>query len=198
MGFHLEEEFIANGFIDNRVKGCTLIRINFTNPTSSLITLQGNPCHDLAGSQWAFRNPHAVMDDLPGEQRFFVPALCEGAVGRISHTQKREVPILPPDEHYDRLFDPDMDDPPTKIAPVLELEWFSQKYKQVEIDCSQIYHDGGFEDIPGTIALLTTLLPFIERASESAKHLAETTAETLLQLRAGIVALRKELTESTR
>ena len=135
MGFHYEEAFIADGTIDNRTKGRTVIRINFTNLTSSLITLQGNPCRDLAGSLWAFRNPHARMDERPGEPCYFIPPLCEGSAGRISYTRKCEVPILPPEQHYDRLFDPDQEDPPTRLAPVLELEWFSEKYRQVEIDC---------------------------------------------------------------
>ena len=135
MGFHLEESSISDGTIDNRVKGRTVVRINFTNHTSSIITLQGNPCRDLAGSLWKFHNPHARMDEVPGEPCYFVPPLCEGTVGRISHTSRREVPVLPPEEHYDRLFDPDQADPPVEMAPVLELEWFSQKFKQVEIDC---------------------------------------------------------------
>jgi len=297
MGFHFEEEFIADGTIDNRIKGRTVLRINFTNHTSSIVTLQGNPCRDLAGSVWSFRNPHARMDELPGEPCFFVPALCEGAVGRISHTRKREVPILPPDEHYDRLFDPEQEDPPTRTAPVLELEWFSQKFKQVEIDCSQMVlelvemfwsmspeeaaagealvdqtreemrrhaeesmasfheemelveawvgedsepheleelcflivqefiinpaedsdqkqelhdnllklqeqiagtfvhldHHGNFENIPATMSLLATVVPFIDRAAISAKGIAETSAENLLQLREGIIRLRDEL-----
>lgn len=299
MGFHMEEEAIADGTIDNRMRGRTLIRINFTNHTSSLVTLQGNPFRDLAGSLWDFKNPHAVMEDLPGEQCFFIPALCEGAVGRISHTRKSEVPILPPDEHYDRLYDPEQDDPPTRLAPILELEWFSQKYKQVEIDCELITlelkemawslsaeeaadgerlvkqtraeiehdandgsgfyedmelveewlgdepephdleelcsiivqefiinsaddsaqkqalhsdllklqeqmnytfvhfsHEGEFNDIPETIKLFGTLIPFIDRAAESAKFVAETTAEHLLQLRQGIINLRSELRDS--
>jgi len=136
MGFHLEEEFIHDGIIDNRVKGRTILRFNFVNHTSSLVTLQGNPCRDLAGSLWSFKNPHARMEDEPGEQCFFIPAICEGAVGRISYSTKRHVPILPPAEHYERLFDGE-EEPPTKIGPVLELEWFSQKFKQVEIACEQ-------------------------------------------------------------
>jgi len=297
MGFHIEEEFIADGTIDNRINGRTVLRINFTNHTSSIVTLQGNPCRDLAGSLWSFRNPHARMEELPGEQCYFIPALCEGAVGRISHTRKREVPILPPEEHYDRLFDPEQEDPPTKIAPVLELEWFSQKYKQVEIDCERILlelvemawsmspeeaaageamvdhtreeihrhasesmagfyedmelveewveedpepheleelcfiivqefiinsagespekqdlhnnllklqeqisgafiywnHEGEFDEIRQTVPLLTALLPFIDRAADSAKFIAETSAENLLHLRKGITALRDQL-----
>lgn len=135
MGFHLEEAAIFDGSIDNRIKGRTLLRFNFTNHTSSLVTLQGNPCRDLAGSLWSFTNPHARMDEQPSAPHFFIPALCEGAVGRISYSKRCAVPILPPDEHYDRLFDSEKEDPLTNIAPVLELEWFSQKFKQVEIDC---------------------------------------------------------------
>jgi len=301
MGFHLEEEGITDGTIDNRIKGRTVIRINFTNRTSSVVTLQGNPFRDLAGSLWSFRNPHARMDELPGEPCYFIPPLCEGTAGRISHTRKREVPVLPPDEHYERLFDPDQEDPPTKIAPVLELEWFSEKYRQVEIDCVfmvlelvemawslcpaeaaagealvdqireefqyngegsaafeedmelvdewlevdpepheleelcflivqhfivhsaddsdqkqelhnnllklqeqiagafiHLDHDGEFDDIPETISLLTGLIPFIDRTSASAKFTAETTAESLLDLRAGVIRLRDELARSTR
>jgi hypothetical protein len=300
MGFHLEEDFVADGTIDNRVKGRTVLRINFTNHTSSIITLQGNPCRDLAGSLWSFRNPHAQMDELPGEQCYFIPALCEGAVGCISNSRKRDIPILPPEEHYDRLFDPEQEDPPTKKAPILELEWFSQKYQQVEIDCQLIVmdliemvwslspeeaaagealvdqtreeiqrhaeesmagfyeemelieewagvdpepheleelcflivqefiihsadgsdqkqelhnellklqeqiagtfihldYDGNFDDVPETISLLSTVIPFIDRASASAQFIAETTAENLLRLRKGIIRLRDELARS--
>ena len=138
MGFHLEEEHIVDGSIDNRVRGKTVLKINFTNHTSSLVTLQGNPCRDLAGSLWRFRNPHGKLDEKAGESCYFIPALSEGAVGRISYSRKRKVAILPPEEHYDRLFDEAKEDPPTKIGPVLELEWFSQKYGQVEIDCEQM------------------------------------------------------------
>lgn len=138
MGFHLEEEAISDGSIDNRTKGRTILKFNFTNRTSSIVTLQGNPCRDLAGALWTFRNPHARMDDRPGEPCFFIPALCEGTVGRITYSEKRRVAILPPEEHDERLFDDEQEDPPTRIAPVLELEWFSQKFKQVEIDCEQM------------------------------------------------------------
>ncbi|MEP2777650.1 MAG: hypothetical protein ABJQ29_09070 [Luteolibacter sp.] len=300
MGFHYEEECVADGIIDNRIKGRTILKINFTNRTSSLITLQGNPCRDLAGSLWRFRNPHARMDEIPGEPCFFIPALCEGIIGRVSYTKKREVPILPPDEHYERLFDDDQEDPPTRIAPVLELEWFSQKYQQVEIDCelmtlelvelcwalsaqeaaegeavveqtreqfqrgaedsmagfyedmelideyvaddpdpheleeacflivqefvinsadgsdekqelhsnllklqeqialtfTYLDHDGNFTDIPATIRLLHAVIPFIDRAVSSAKYVAETTAELLLELREGIIALSNQLAAS--
>lgn len=138
MGFHLSEEEVVDGTIDNRIKDLTILRVNFTNHTSSLIRLKGNPCRDLAGSLWAFRNPHARMDKVPGEQYFFIPALCEGFAGNISYSKKRHVSDLPPDEYYDRLFDPEQEDPPTRMAPVLELEWFSHEFLQVEIDCAQI------------------------------------------------------------
>ncbi len=302
MGFHLEEASIADGSIDNRTKGKTLLRFNFTDHTSSLITLQGNPCRDLAGALWVFRNPHAVMDDAPGEQCFFIPALCEGTVGRITHTRRSQVPILPPDEHYDRLYDDNQEDPPTKTAPVLDLEWFSQKFKQVEIDCEQmvlelvemawtlspeeaaageaaveetreefqraseesmeafydemelldeyiagdpepheleelcflivqhfvihtadgsdekqdlhihllklqeqisgafIHHalEDEFANIPETISLLTSVLPFIDRAAASAKTVTDATVENLGDLREGIIRLREKLTRSLR
>jgi hypothetical protein len=297
MAFHLEEEAIFDGSIDNRIKGRTILRFNFTNHTSSLVTLQGNPCRDLAGSLWSFRNPHARMEENPGEQCIFIPALCEGAVGRISYSKRRRVPILPPEEHYDRLFDSEQEDPPTMVAPVLEMEWFSQKFKQVEIECelmtlelvemawsltpeeaaegeaaveqarAETVHDdddwakgfeqdmelieeyvgddpepheleelcflivqefvihtadgseekqelhnnllklqeqigdafihlddeGGFDDIPATIRLLAGVLPLIDRTADSARYLAETTYENLLNLKEGIIALRKEL-----
>lgn len=138
MGFHFEESAILSGSIDNRTKGTTVIRIDFANWTSSLITLQGNPARDLAGSQWKFENPYARRDEEAGPQCFFIPALCEGRVGRISYSRKSEVPVLPPDEHYDQLFDDDQEDPPLKTAPVLELEWFSPKFGQVEIDCQMM------------------------------------------------------------
>lgn len=298
MGFHYEEQFIVDGTIDNRIKGRTVITINFTNQTSSLITLQGNPCRDLAGSLWSFRNPHAQIEETPGEQCYFIPPLCEGTAGHISHSRKREIPILPPDEHYDRLFDPDQEDPPTRLAPVLELEWFSEKFKQVEIDCEcmvlelvemvwsmtpeeaaaeqasvdqirkefmpedeegfdedmklldewfeedpepheieelcflivqefiinsnqdseqkqelhsdllklqeqiagafiHLNHDGEFDDIPDTVSLLTAVIPFIDRATKSAKYTRETSAESLLDLRESVIRLRDELAKST-
>lgn len=297
MGFHLEEDAIIDGSIDNRIKGRTILRFNFTNHTSSLVTLQGNPCRDLAGSLWTFSNPDAEMHEKPGEQCYFIPALCEGAVGRISYSKKFRVRVLPPDEHFDRLFDNEKKDPPTKIAPVLEIEWFSQKFKQVEIDCevmtlelvemawslspeeaaageiavkqsrAETVHDdddweagfeedmelieeyldedpepheleelcflivqefvintadgsgdkeelhsnllklqeqiagafiylndeGEFDDIPATIRLLTAVLPLIERTAESARYLAASTYENLLNLKDGISLLRKEL-----
>lgn len=297
MGFHLEEEAIFDGSIDNRIKGRTLLKFNFTNHTSSMVTLQGNPCRDLAGSLWSFRNPHARMEEQPGAQYFFIPALCEGAVGRISYSKRCSVPVLPPEEHYDRLFDSEQEDPPTMIAPVLELEWFSQKFKQVEIDCQlmtlnlvemawslspeeaaagdaaveqtraetlhegddwtagfeedmelieeyvgdepepheieehcfiivqdfvintadgseekqelhtnllklqeqiggafiHLDYEGGFDDVPATTRLLTAVLPLLDRTVESARYLAETTHEELLNLKERIIKLRKEL-----
>lgn len=294
MGFHLEEEAVLGGTIDNRVKGKTVIRLDFASHHSSLVTLQGNPCQDLAGSLWEFRNPHGKRSEEPGEPCFFIPSICEGRVGRISYTTRREVPVLPPEEHYDLLFDEERDDPPTQVKPVLELEWFSQKFRQVEVDCQQMtlelremvwsmtpreaaegeeiladtraefrsideedlweeielvedyvaeevepheleevcfliiqefivqtdeatperealhgellklqeqvslafmHWDGedGFDDEADTVRLLGTLLPFIDRASESAKFIAETTREMLEQLRRGVVRLRKEL-----
>lgn len=300
MGFHLEEEFVADGTIDNRVKGRTIIKFRFTNHTSSIVTLQGNPCRDLAGSLWAFRNPHAQMDEKPGEPCYFIPPLCEGTVGKISYTRKCKIPILPPEEHYDRLFDPDQEDPPTQRAPILELEWFSEKYKQVEIDCECITlelvemawspsaeeaaaekasvdemreeihlqegdidgfeesmglidewledpepheieefcflivqhfiihladgseqkqelhgnllklqeqiagafiyldHEGEFTEIRQTISLLSGVIPFIDRANDSAKFIAQEISEHLLDLRRKILRLRDELTQSIR
>jgi hypothetical protein len=294
MGFHLEEEAVLGGTIDNRVKGKTVIRLDLTSHQSSLITLQGNPCRDLAGSLWEFRNPHGRLAEEPGEPCFFIPTICEGRVGRISYTTRREVPVLPPAEHYDLLFDEKRDDPPTQVKPVLELEWFSQKFRQVEIDCEQMtlelremvwvmtdeeakegeqaladtreeflsggeedlweeielvedyvaedvepheleevcflivqefvlrsseatpekealhgellklqeqmslafMHwdgEGGFDDEEETVRLLRTLLPFIDRARNQAKFVAETTVEMLEQLRIGVVRLRNDL-----
>ena len=299
MGFHMEEEYVADGTIDNRVKGKTVISIRFINHTSSIITLRGNPCRDLAGSLWAFHNPHARMEEMPGEPCHFIPPLCEGTVGRITHTRKRDIPILPPAEHYDRFFDPNQENPPTRRAPILELEWFSEEFGQVEIDCEcmtlellemewsmsaeeaaaekivvdqtrndnhrsendvidfdegaepfyewfdedpepheleelcflivqhfmihsdngskqmrelhakllelqekigeafiHLDYDGDFTDIPETISLLKGVIPFIDRANESAKFITESLSESLLDLREGILRLRDELSES--
>lgn len=294
MGFHLEEEFVLGGTIDNRVRGKTVIRLDLANHHSCLLTLQGNPCQDLAGSLWKFRNPHGRLHEKPGDPCFFIPSICEGKVGRISYTKRMEVPVLPSSEHYDRLFDEDLEDPPTQVKPVLELEWFSQKFRQVEVDCQQMtlelqemvwtmtpeeaaegeralrdtreeflggseddfweemelveefveeevephkleelcflivqefvirsseatpekealhsellklqeqialafMHwdgEGAFEDRADTVRLLGRLVPFIDRARESAKFVAETTVEMLEQLRAGVVRLRDEL-----
>lgn len=297
MGFHFEEEHIIDGQIDNRVKGKTVVTIHFADHNSSLITLQGNPCRDLAGSLWKFRNPEGRMEEEKGEPCFFIPALCGGSVGRISYSRKREVRVLPVEEHYDMLFDETLGDPPTKVAPVLELEWFSEKYGQVEIDCELMQvelvemewamsaeeaareeaavndkrdeilgkgqesmegfyeemeliedyldddvepheleeqcflivqefvinaadqseakqelhgdllklqeqmagafgyytNEGTFDEVRETVRLLNRVLPFIDRAAESAKFVAATTAELLMQLRAGVVVLRDEL-----
>ena len=56
--------------------------------------------------------------------------------------------------------------------------------------------EGGFDDEAHTVTLLGSLLPFIDRARESAKFIAETTVEMLEHLRRGVVRLRKELRQS--
>lgn len=58
-----------------------------------------------------------------------------------------------------------------------------------------VNHDGDFDEIPETVSLLNTLIPFIDRAAESAKFIVETTAENLLHLQ-GIINLRDELASS--
>ncbi|YCM43124.1 hypothetical protein V2O64_17590 [Verrucomicrobiaceae bacterium 227] len=133
MGFHCRKEHIVDGSIDNRVKGTTILQINFSNHTSSVITLKGNPCRDLAGSLWAFRNPDAQRDAGPGGEGSVTPKVDEGRVGQVSYASRRETPTLPVDEHYAQLFDDNQEDPPTTIVPVLELEWFSEEHGQVEI-----------------------------------------------------------------
>jgi hypothetical protein len=180
MGFHLEEEFVFDGSIDNRIKGRTLLRLNFTNHTSSLVTLRGNPCRDLAGSLWTFRNPHARMDEQPGEQcAFFIPPLSEGAAGRISYSKKREISILPPAEHYSRLFDDEQEDPPTEIAPILELEWFSDEFHQIEIHCERMVLE---------LVEIAWSLPAEEAAAEQTKvdHYRETVTSGFDDWAAGI------------
>ena len=136
MGFHCEEEHIASGSIDNRTKGRTLITIHFTNQTSSLVTLEGNPCRDLAGSLWNFKNPDAEMEVYPGEQCYFIPCFCDGKVGRISYSRKRKVSLLSPDDLLDWVADETKGAPPMKFAPTLDLEWFTEDFGRVEIDCS--------------------------------------------------------------
>jgi len=137
MGLHYEERGIGDGTIDNRTRGTTILKINFTNHTSSLITLQGDLCRDLAGSFWKFSNPFAEMEEKKGVA-FSAPSLSEGSVGRITYSRKKNVPQLPPEEHYDMLFDDEEGEPPTKVAPVLELEWFTPKFGQVEVDCERM------------------------------------------------------------
>ena len=288
---------VLGGSIDNRVKGKTVLKIDFTNHTSSLITLQGNPCRDLAGSLWKFSNPYAEKESAPGEQCHFIPALCEGTIGRVSYSRRQEVPVMPPDEYLETIFTPEHAKVEMKISPVLELEWFTPKFGQVEIDCERMtvelvemvwaltaeeaaegedladhvrleqmvegedmdgyiediedyldhdpepheieekcflivqnfvinsaddseqkkelhgnltklqkqlagafsYYDDvedSFDDAPKTIALLSGVLPFIDRASESAKFVAEMTFELLAGLRESVIALRDELEES--
>jgi hypothetical protein len=109
------------------------------------------------------------MEEQPGEQCFFIPALCEGAVGRISYSKRRRIRILPPEEHYARLFDSEQEDPPTKVAPVLELEWFSQKFKQVEIDCELMTLE--------LVEMAWTLSP--EEAAEGEAAVEQARAETV-------------------
>ena len=138
MGFHFEEMGIVGGSIDNREKGKTVLRIDFTNHTSSLITLQGNPSRDLAGSLWKFTNPYAKMEVESGEQCYFLPALCEGTIGRVSYSRKREVPVMPPEEYLETIFTPEHDKVEMKVSPVLDLEWFTPKFGQVEIDCERM------------------------------------------------------------
>jgi len=263
MGFHFEEEGVLGGSIDNRVKGKTVLKIDFTDHTASLITLQGNPSRDLAGSLWNFTNPFAKMKSEPGEQCYFTPEHAKVEM---------------------------------KVSPVLELEWFTPKFGQVELDCERItielvemvwaltadeaaegeslahqtrlehlvegedldehiegiedyldhdpepheieekcflivqefvinsaddseqkrelhrdltklqeqmagafsYYDDeedSFGNVPKTIALLRGLLPFIDRASGSAKFVAEMTSELLIGLRESVIALRNELAE---
>lgn len=304
MGFHLEEEHVVGGSIDNRVRGRTILKIDFTNHTSSIVTLQGNPCRDLAGSLWNFKNPYAQMEGESGEQCFFIPALCEGDAGCIRYSRKQEIPVMSPGEYLETIFTSEHDKVEMKVAPVLDLEWFTPKFGQVEIDCERmtvelvemvwalgaeeaaeeeervnqvrveyqpkgsddfddfvegveileeyiddglepepheleelcflivqefivnsaddstekeelhndllklqeqiagafIHHndEGGFDDLPDTIKRLGALLPFIDRAGNSARYVAETTTEHLDRLRAGIVKLRDELGQATK
>lgn len=287
---------MLGGSIDNRVKGKTALKIDFTNHTSSLIMLQGNPSRDLAGSLWNFTNPYARMESLPGEQCPFIPALCEGSIGRVSYSWKKKVPVMPPDEYLETIFTPEHDKVEMKVSPVLELEWFTTKFGQIEIDCDRmtvelvemgwtmteeeaaiekglvhesrlehgvegedfdgnlerieeyldhdpepheieekcflivqefvinsaddseqkkelhrdltklqdkmagafVYYDDeedSFDNAPKTIALLSEVLPFIDRASVSAKFVTEMTFELLNGLRESVLALRDELEE---
>lgn len=301
MGLHYEESGIVDGTIDNRTRGKTILKINFTNHTSSLITLQWDPCRDLAGSLWKFMNPFAEMEETRGDECYFIPSISEGFAGRISYSRKVKVGVLPPEEHLDMVFDDSRGNPPTKIAPMLELEWFTPKFGQVEIDCDRmtlelvemvwtmtqqeadmeeeivndkreeilskgaesgdgfmadmkliedyvadgpepheleercflivqefvvnsadgseekealhgnllklqeqvggafgyLNHEGGFDDIPATIKLLNGVLPFIDRAADSANFAVAKTAELLGQFREGIVALRDELVRAS-
>jgi len=138
MGFHCEESEILGGSIDSRMKGKTILKVDFVNHTSSLITLQGNPFRDLAGSLWKFTNPFAKMEDIPGEQCYFIPALCEGTIGRVTYSRKQKVPVIPPDEYLETIFTPEHDKVEMKVSPVLDLEWFTPKFGQVEIDCERM------------------------------------------------------------
>jgi hypothetical protein len=68
--------------------------------------------------------------------------------------------------------------------------------EQVVVAFGYYTNERTFEDAPATVKLLGGLLPLIDRAAESARFAAETTAELLLQLREGIVALRDVLAQA--
>jgi antitoxin component HigA of HigAB toxin-antitoxin module len=68
--------------------------------------------------------------------------------------------------------------------------------EQVVVAFGYYTNERTFEDAPATVKLLGRLLPLIDRAAESARFAAETTAELLLQLREGIVALRDVLAQA--
>ncbi len=128
MGFHLEEEAIFDGSIDNRIKGRTLLRFNFRKELCFLIVQE------------------------------FVINTADGS------EEKQEL-----------------------HSNLLKLQ------EQIAGAFIHLDHDGEFDDIPATIRLLTAVLPLLDRTAESARYLAETTYENLLNLKEGIIALRKEL-----
>lgn len=282
MTMHSERERVMDGSIDNRERGKTLITIRFTNHSSSRITLYGNPCRDLAGSLWKFRNPEGKLDEKAGATASILPEVESGLVGHISYARKAEIPILPMERGPDGFLVEPPGDQPTRLVPILEMEWFSEDEGQVEFcyegltmelvemvwsmtaeeaemereeveearerfdddfeeeiepheleelcflivqefvinsaDDSEekqelhrdllglqeqvavafVYYtnEGTFEDAPATVKLLGGLLPLIDRAAENARFAAETTAELLLQLREGIVALRDVLAQA--
>ena len=68
--------------------------------------------------------------------------------------------------------------------------------EQVVVAFGYYTNERTFEDAPATVKLLGRLLPLIDRAAESARFAAETTAELLLQLREGLEALRDELSQA--
>ena len=67
MGFHYEESGIVDGTIANRTRGKTILKINFTNHRSSVITLQGDLYRGLAGSLWKVSNPFTEVEEKQGD-----------------------------------------------------------------------------------------------------------------------------------
>lgn len=121
-----------DGSIDNREKGKTLITIRFTNHTSSMVTLYGNPCRDLAGSLWNFRNPEGKLEAQAGARASILPEVVSGIVGHISFARKEEIPILPMERGPDGFLVEPPGDQPARLVPILDMEWFSKDEGQVE------------------------------------------------------------------
>ena len=121
---------VIRGEIDNRVKGIVRgkLRLNgLAGPVT--LELEGNACPDLAGCLLEFRNP-AKTFPMPKKLKF--NPLQRGKIGNLTASQKARVLTIPDEEAFEMM--DRGENPPTRMANALYLEWFSEGNGRVVIE----------------------------------------------------------------
>lgn len=122
MAFRVTEESVVRGWVDNREKGLTKVRLELADGFVTSLRLKGNPNKDLGGCLMVFEN--TAVDRSLGHQDHFLPE-DSGVTGDITASRKVRVPLTPIKEFY--LARKRGETPPEEWRNSLYLEWYTLK-----------------------------------------------------------------------
>jgi hypothetical protein len=122
MAFRVTEESVVRGWIDNRVKGVTKVRLELADGFVTSLRLKGNPYRDLGGRLMVFENRE--VDFSLKHQDHFLPE-DSGVAGDITAARKVRVPLIPIKEFYTARKRGET--PPEEWRNSLYLEWYTLK-----------------------------------------------------------------------
>jgi hypothetical protein len=129
MAWHIHDSVIR-GEIDNRVKGIVRGRLWLNGLTEPVhLDLQGNARPDLAGCLLRFENPGKTF---PMRKRPEFNPLQKGRIGELTASQKVQI-FTVPDKVAFKMIDRG-EDPPSRTANALYLEWFSEGNGRVVVE----------------------------------------------------------------
>lgn len=120
---------VVQGVIDNRVRGSVTGQLWLVGRAAPLqLRLRGNACGDLAGCELSFER--IQPDTLIATS---LAMIQEGVVGEITASKKARVPVLPL-KGPSGIVAPSQSRPPTRMANVLFLEWYSERNGRVMLE----------------------------------------------------------------
>lgn len=119
------------GWIDNRVKGTTRVKIEFTDGFVMTLELEGNPHRDLAGCCLEFTNREPDREE---KHCGSLQSEMIGTVGDITAARKVRVPLIPVREFLAACKRGET--PPEEWRNSLYLEWYTENRGRLVLEAT--------------------------------------------------------------